>query len=134
MDRSRSPGDEGIHSPCPAPCLRNNILPASDVVSGTVFAATADDTAAVGLVNIEQTARDQSAKVVAIDARHSRHGFTQKDERSNMLILLIILVLVFGGGSGYYGHSRWGPGGGAGVGLGTILMIVLVVYLLGGLR
>ena len=51
-----------------------------------------------------------------------------------MLILLIILVLVFGGGGGYYGHSRWGPSGGAGVGLGTILLIVFIVYLLGGLR
>ena len=51
-----------------------------------------------------------------------------------MLILLIILLLVFGGGGGYYGHTRWGPGGGAGIGLGTILMILLIVYLLGGLR
>jgi hypothetical protein len=51
-----------------------------------------------------------------------------------MLILLIVLLLLFGGGGGYYGHSRWGAGGSAGVGLGTILMIVLVVYLLGGAR
>ena len=48
--------------------------------------------------------------------------------------LLIVLVLVFGGGGGYYGHTRWGPGGGAGVGLGTILLILLIVYLPGGLR
>jgi hypothetical protein len=51
-----------------------------------------------------------------------------------MLILLIILLLLLGGGGGYYGHSRWGYGGGAGIGLGTILLIVLVVYLLGGIR
>ena len=51
-----------------------------------------------------------------------------------MLILLLILLLVFGGGGGYYGHARWGPAGGAGIGLGTILLIVLIVYLLGGLR
>jgi hypothetical protein len=52
----------------------------------------------------------------------------------NMIILLIILLLLFAGGGGYYGHQRWGAGGGAGIGLGTILMVVLVVYLLGGLH
>ncbi len=51
-----------------------------------------------------------------------------------MLILIIILILLFGGGGGYYGHSRWGPTGGAGVGLGTILLILLIVYLVGGLH
>jgi hypothetical protein len=51
-----------------------------------------------------------------------------------MLIILIILLLVFGAGGGYYGHSRWGYGGSAGIGLGTILLIVLVVYLLGGIH
>ena len=51
-----------------------------------------------------------------------------------MLILLLILVLLFGGGGGYYGHSRWGPSGGAGVALGTVLLIVLLVYLVGGVR
>lgn len=51
-----------------------------------------------------------------------------------MLVLIIILVLLFGAGGGYYGHARWGPRGGAGVSLGTVLLIVLLVYLLGGLR
>jgi hypothetical protein len=51
-----------------------------------------------------------------------------------MLLLIIILILLFGGGGGYYGHSRWGPGGGAGIGLGTIVMILLIAYLMGGLR
>jgi hypothetical protein len=50
-----------------------------------------------------------------------------------MLLLIILLVLLFGGGGGYYGYSRWGYGGGLGV-LGTVLIIVLVVYLLGGIR
>jgi hypothetical protein len=49
-----------------------------------------------------------------------------------MLILLIVLLLLFGGGGGYYGHRQWGPGGGIGVSLGTILLIVLIVYLAGG--
>jgi hypothetical protein len=50
-----------------------------------------------------------------------------------MLLLIIILILLFGGGGGYYGYSRWGAGGGLGI-LGTVLLIVPVVYLLGGLR
>jgi hypothetical protein len=50
-----------------------------------------------------------------------------------MLLLIILLVLLFGGGGGYYGFSRWGAGGGFGI-LGTVLLIVLVVYLLGGIR
>jgi hypothetical protein len=50
-----------------------------------------------------------------------------------MLLLIIILVLLFGGGGGYYGYSRWGTGGGLGI-LGTVLLIVLVVYLQGGIH
>jgi hypothetical protein len=50
-----------------------------------------------------------------------------------LLILIILLVLLFGGGGCYYGYSRWGYGGGLGV-VGTVLLIVLVLYLLGGLR
>ena len=51
-----------------------------------------------------------------------------------MLLLIIILLLLFGGGGGYYGYGRWGARGGTGIGLGTILLIVLAVYLLGGLH
>ena len=50
-----------------------------------------------------------------------------------MLLLLVLLILLFGGGGGYYGYSRWGYGGGLGI-VGTVLLIVLVVYLLGGIR
>ena len=49
-----------------------------------------------------------------------------------MLLLIILLVLVFGGG-GYYGYSRWGTGGGLGI-VGTVLLVLVVVYLFGGLR
>jgi hypothetical protein len=54
-----------------------------------------------------------------------------------MLILIILLILLFGGGFGYWGHSNYGasyPWAGPGFGLGTILIIILVVYLLGGFR
>jgi hypothetical protein len=53
--------------------------------------------------------------------------------RIAMLLLIILLVLLFGGGGGYYGYSRWGAGGGLGI-LGTVLLILLVVYLLGGIH
>ena len=50
-----------------------------------------------------------------------------------MLLLIIILLLLLGGGGGYYGYSKWGTGGGIGI-VGTILLVVLVLYLVGGLR
>ena len=50
-----------------------------------------------------------------------------------MLVLLIVLLLLVGGGGGYFGYSRWGTGGGLGI-FGTVLLIVVILYLLGGLR
>ncbi len=50
-----------------------------------------------------------------------------------MLLLIIVLVLLFGGGGGYYGYSRWGSRGGLGL-VGTVLLIVVILYLVGGLR
>jgi hypothetical protein len=50
-----------------------------------------------------------------------------------MLLLLILLLLLVGGGGGYFGYSRWGTGGGLGI-FGTVLLIVVVLYLVGGLR
>jgi len=53
-----------------------------------------------------------------------------------MLLIILILLVLFGGfGGGYIGRSRWDGNftGGAGIGLGTILLIILIVYLLGGL-
>jgi hypothetical protein len=51
-----------------------------------------------------------------------------------MLLLIIILILLFGFGGGYYGHTQWGYRGSTGVGLGTVLVIVLLVWMLGGIR
>ena len=50
-----------------------------------------------------------------------------------MLLLIILLVLLFGGGGGYYGYTKWGRGGSFGV-VGTLLLILGIVYLIGGLR
>ena len=50
-----------------------------------------------------------------------------------MLLLIILLVVLFGGGGGYYGYSRWGTGGGLGI-VGTVLLVVVVLYLFGGIH
>ena len=50
-----------------------------------------------------------------------------------MLLLMVLLVLLFAGGGGYYGYSQWGPGGGLGI-AGTVLLVMVVLYLFGGLR
>jgi len=58
---------------------------------------------------------------------------SEAEKETPMLLLIIVLVLLFGGGGGYYGYSRWGSGGGIGI-VGTVLLIVLLLYLFGGLR
>jgi hypothetical protein len=50
-----------------------------------------------------------------------------------MLLLIRLLALLFAGGGGYYGYSRWGTGGGLGI-LGTVLLVVVVWYLFGGMH
>jgi len=47
----------------------------------------------------------------------------------NPLLLILLLVLLFGGGGFYLGGPIVG-----GSGLGLILLIVLIMYLMGGLR
>jgi len=64
---------------------------------------------------------------------HGCHAAQEREGRVAMLLLIVLLVLLFGGGGGYYGYSRWGTGGGLGI-VGTVLLIVFVVYLAGGLR
>jgi hypothetical protein len=63
----------------------------------------------------------------------SKRNISEAEKEIPMLLLIIVLVLLFGGGGGYYGYSRWGTGGGMGIG-GTVLLIVLLLYLFGGLR
>ena len=51
-----------------------------------------------------------------------------------MLILIIVLILLCGGIGSYrtWGNPNYGPTWGRGIGLSTILVILLIVYLLGG--
>jgi len=51
-----------------------------------------------------------------------------------VLILFIILILLIGVPGTWYGHQNYGPAWGSGIGLGTVLIIILLFYLLGGIR
>jgi hypothetical protein len=55
-------------------------------------------------------------------------------ERQTMssLLILVVLVVVFGGGGGYYALGRYGGAGLGGV-LGTVLIILLGIWLVGGI-
>ena len=50
----------------------------------------------------------------------------------NTILIVVILVLLLGGGGGYYGYNRYGGRGLGGV-LGLVLVVMLAVWLLGGL-
>jgi hypothetical protein len=65
--------------------------------------------------------------------KSQRTAGSHAERRRSMLWLIILLVLLFGGGGGYYGYSRWGTGGGLGI-VGTVLLVVVVLYLVGGVR
>jgi hypothetical protein len=66
-------------------------------------------------------------------AETKRRMRTASCEEIQMLLLIIVLLLLFGGGGGYYGYSRWENREGIGI-VGIVLIIVVVVYLMGGIR
>lgn len=49
------------------------------------------------------------------------------------ILVIVLLILLLGGGGGYYGYSRYG-GPGLGGALGVVLIILVAVWLLGGLH
>lgn len=51
----------------------------------------------------------------------------------SLIIVIIVLVLLFGGGGGYYAHRSYGLPGLGGV-LGLIVFVLIIAWLLGGLR
>jgi hypothetical protein len=52
-----------------------------------------------------------------------------------MLIVLVILLLIIFFGGGNWGYTRFNNNyyAGTGIGLGGVLLILLIVYLMGGL-
>ena len=49
------------------------------------------------------------------------------------ILIIVLVILLLGGGGGYYGYSRYG-GSGIGGALGLVLIIVLALWLFGGLH
>jgi hypothetical protein len=49
------------------------------------------------------------------------------------ILIIVLLIVLLGGGGGYYGYSRYG-GAGLGGALGMVLVILVAVWLLGGLH
>jgi hypothetical protein len=48
------------------------------------------------------------------------------------ILIIVLLILLLGGGGGYYGYRTYGGPGLGGV-LGLVLVVLFVVWLLGGL-
>jgi len=49
------------------------------------------------------------------------------------ILIIVVLILLLGGGGGYYGYNRYG-GSGLGGALGLVLIVLLVIWLLGGVQ
>jgi len=49
------------------------------------------------------------------------------------ILIIVLLILLFGGGGGYYGYRRFGGPGLGGV-LGLVLIILVVLWLVGGIN
>jgi hypothetical protein len=49
------------------------------------------------------------------------------------ILILILLIVLLGGGGGYYGYSRYGHTGLGGA-LGLVLIIVIVLWFVGGVH
>ena len=48
------------------------------------------------------------------------------------ILIIIVLVLILGGGGGYYAHGRYGGTGLGGV-LGIVVLVLVALWLFGGL-
>ncbi len=75
---------------------------------------------------------DRKVSIRTVSTARSKPDPTKGRPMSTLLII-IILIILFGGGGGYYAHSRYGGAGLGGV-LGTVLVILVVIWLLGGLH
>jgi hypothetical protein len=49
------------------------------------------------------------------------------------ILIVVLLILLLGGGGGYFGYSRYGASG-LGSAVGLVVVVLLVVWLLGGLH
>ena len=49
------------------------------------------------------------------------------------ILIIVLLLLLLGGGGGYYGYNRFG-GRGLGGAIGLVVVVLLALWLFGGLR
>ena len=59
-------------------------------------------------------------------------NMTSRKDGNEHGLIIVILILIFGGGGGYYAHCRDGGAGLGGV-LGTVLIILIVLWIVGGI-
>lgn len=78
---------------------------------------------------VGMTVRDGTLLVRS--ALPSRAGQSEEDPMLTILVIVLLIVLL-GGGGGYYGYRTYG-GAGLGGALGLVLVVLLVVWLAGGL-
>jgi hypothetical protein len=57
---------------------------------------------------------------------------TREELRMTTILIIVLLIVLLGGGGGYYGYRTYGGAGLGGV-LGLVLVVLLVVWLAGGL-
>ena len=69
----------------------------------------------------------------SIRAGGSNECGVEKEIHMLLILLIVILVLTFDGGCCYYGYRRWGTGGGLGI-FGLVLIILLLLYVFGGMH
>src|SRR5581483_9474863 len=55
----------------------------------------------------------------------------REELRMSTILIIVLLIVLLGGGGGYYGYRSYGGAGLGGV-LGLILVVLLVVWLVGG--
>jgi hypothetical protein len=57
----------------------------------------------------------------------------EKECEMSTILIVILLIVLLGGGGGYYGYRRHG-GAGLGGALGVVLLVLVVLWLVGGLH
>jgi hypothetical protein len=57
---------------------------------------------------------------------------TREELCMTTILIIVLLIVLLGGGGGYYGYRSYG-GAGLGGALGLVLVVLLVVWLAGGL-
>jgi hypothetical protein len=66
------------------------------------------------------------------DVIASANNISPEELEMSTILIIILLIVLLGGGGGYYGYRSYG-GAGLGGALGLVLVVLLVIWLAGGL-